>query len=303
MREHEIQLEFDVINAYKANERDMYDQKNRQCQTMIVANSIMLSALISILIQCIIPNKTLECVKIVLSITGSISLGFLALSIIFYVKVIVKCTTFMDSRGKYHAQQWKNVKDRIIRESEPESIIETTDNNEEKMDEKYKKELEKKMNSTLSFSEQRNEQDEKKFLLESTIEHYIVEDVVESNDDIELANCNNENERENTSNELSGTFEEFWAKYCKTYDNFGTQYFYWGTVFLLGNLIVYNYEYFYHNYESYIGAILSAIIIGLHVCFAFYLYVLQMINRRNIYIYIYICTIITIVCSLLLLLC
>lgn len=283
MREHEIQLDFDIINAYKANERDMYDQKNRQCQTMIVANSIMLSALISILIQSIIPIKTPEFAKIVFSLSGSISLSFLALSIIFYNKIIFICTKFMDDRGKYHASQWKSVKDRIIaRESQidkTESIIRSTDDDKEMMNKKFKENLNKDINDTLKKSQDRNVRDKEKFFLKKPngivhveingdsngIEHFVVEDVENPN----IPPLNRTESSLAAESKIFCTFEEYWKDKCRLYDMFGTLSFYAGTMMLLINLIIYNYEYFYYTYKNNNGAIISTVIISFSLLIAF----------------------------------
>ena len=293
MREHENQLEFDIINAYKANERDMYDQKNRQTQTMIVANSIMLSALISILIQAIIPSETAEYAKIIFSASGSISLGLLAISIIFYVQVIFKCTRFMDDRGKYHAGQWKSVKERIKMDG-TESIIQKTDGNNKEMEDTYSIELDKKIEKILDASNNRNDEDKKKFLFlnkdrlnlvqESIIKHYVyieVCDDVESLDSKSLSSKSLSSEKLKSFSKISGTFEDFWNNNCKLYDMLGTRCFYAGTMMLLTNLMTYNYEYFYHDYNSKSGAIISIFIISFSLIIA--LVVLMIIKVKKKY--------------------
>jgi hypothetical protein len=51
MERHFQQLDSDLLSSTKESERDMYDQRNQQCQTIIIAATIMLSALVCVCIE------------------------------------------------------------------------------------------------------------------------------------------------------------------------------------------------------------------------------------------------------------
>jgi len=98
MERHFQQLNADLLIATRASERDMYDQRNKQCQTLILAATIMLSSLISIIIQGSLPLSTPKVALNLYSISGTASLGGLFLCIIIYTVIILKCSKFMYSK-------------------------------------------------------------------------------------------------------------------------------------------------------------------------------------------------------------
>ena len=46
-----VQLNLDLVNAYKEGERDIFDQRNQQLNTIILSASIMIAASITLLIE------------------------------------------------------------------------------------------------------------------------------------------------------------------------------------------------------------------------------------------------------------
>jgi hypothetical protein len=51
LEKHFQQLNADLIGSSKESERDMFDQRNQQFQTILLASSVMFSALSTVIIQ------------------------------------------------------------------------------------------------------------------------------------------------------------------------------------------------------------------------------------------------------------
>lgn len=51
LERHFVQLDADLVNASKESERDMYDQRNQQLNTLIVSSSVMIAASATLLIE------------------------------------------------------------------------------------------------------------------------------------------------------------------------------------------------------------------------------------------------------------
>lgn len=97
---HFAQLDADVVNATKESERDMYDQRNQQMQTLIVSSSVMVTALTTLLIQGILPDTTDPYNKIVYGITCGLSYSFLFSSVVLCIETLRLASGFMVRRAK-----------------------------------------------------------------------------------------------------------------------------------------------------------------------------------------------------------
>ena len=278
MKQHELELEADIINAVKENERDMYDQKNKQIQTMIIANSIMLTALISILIQSIIPNETPDYSKIIYVISGCLSLGFLIISTILYVYVIKECTTFMDERGQHHKVHWTQYTNEI-----------------KQFD--YDENYEVMIDRVFDFSKRRNVNDIKRYIKEKEDNHEIVHEIIDIHDIVvnEMPASRSSSTKSSIGDQISSIkkslkrqaskltkqaskltkqtsrltkmeyvgFEEYYVNTCQPFDRRATIFYYIGTILMLVNLITYNHAYFYYSYKSIEGATVSTAVISI----------------------------------------
>ena len=107
MERHFQQLNADLLSATRASERDMYDQRNKQCQTLILASTIMLSTLISIIIQGRLPSDSPSQALLLFSVSSTASLGSLFLCIIIYILLVIRCSKFMyRKRSKEYTKQF-----------------------------------------------------------------------------------------------------------------------------------------------------------------------------------------------------
>ena len=85
-------------------ERDMFDQRNQQFSTILLATTIMLSALVCCLAQGVLPDgSNLDAfIYNLYSIATSLSVAFLFVCLVFCVEVMWRASEFMYKRSKYH---------------------------------------------------------------------------------------------------------------------------------------------------------------------------------------------------------
>lgn len=57
LKQHFQQLNADLINSNREAERDMYEQRNSQFQTIIVASTVMFGALCEVVIEGVMPQQ------------------------------------------------------------------------------------------------------------------------------------------------------------------------------------------------------------------------------------------------------
>jgi hypothetical protein len=100
-----IQLDSDLIEATKEAERDSYETRNQQLQTIIVASSVMFAALSTVIIQGVLPQGTTPrepYITLALAISGGLSFTALFLCIVFCVELLMKASRFMIKRSSRH---------------------------------------------------------------------------------------------------------------------------------------------------------------------------------------------------------
>lgn len=107
MERHFQQLNADLLSNNKESERDMYDQRNQQNQTFILAATIMLLALVCVLIQGVLPTTnddasgpTNNIIYLVYSISNAGSLASLFICIVLYFETVRLASKFMYNRTK-----------------------------------------------------------------------------------------------------------------------------------------------------------------------------------------------------------
>ena len=105
IEQQNLQLDADLINATKESERDMYDSRNQQLQTIIVASSVMFAALSTVIIQGVLPQGTTSTylwVTVTMGVSGGLSFTMLFLSIVYCVEILMKASKFMIKRASSH---------------------------------------------------------------------------------------------------------------------------------------------------------------------------------------------------------
>lgn len=97
--EHFQQLDADLLDSARDSERDMFDQKNRHHQTIILSSSAMFSALATVIIQGILPNSTNNIIVALYGLSSSLSFAFLFISIILCIQIVRVSSEFMYTKA------------------------------------------------------------------------------------------------------------------------------------------------------------------------------------------------------------
>ena len=105
LKQHFQQLNADLISSGRESERDMFDQRNQIMQTIILASSVMFSALSNVIVQASIPQKTPSEVLISYAFFFSISFVFLFVAIIISLEVIRRSSEYMYKSSKNHSMR------------------------------------------------------------------------------------------------------------------------------------------------------------------------------------------------------
>lgn len=105
---HIQQLNSDLIYTSHEADRDIFEQRCQLFQTMIVAGTIMLLALISVFIQGTLPNTQRESIFIAYSIFNPLSLVVLTTSIVICFYVVHKASEFMFERSESYTELLKS---------------------------------------------------------------------------------------------------------------------------------------------------------------------------------------------------
>ena len=85
-------------------ERDMFDHRNQQFSTILVAATIMLSALVAVLAQGVLHEDSVgnSLLVIIYSISNSLSMSFLFICDVFCMGVLWRASQFMKNRSRSH---------------------------------------------------------------------------------------------------------------------------------------------------------------------------------------------------------
>jgi hypothetical protein len=94
------ELNENLLNSSRDAERDMVDQRNQQFQTILVASTIMLTALIGVLIQGVLPDGTSTFLVLLYSLSNSSSLLFLGLCILLCIEITRRVSKFMYKKSQ-----------------------------------------------------------------------------------------------------------------------------------------------------------------------------------------------------------
>jgi hypothetical protein len=105
LEQHFQQLNADLISSGKEAERDMFDQRNQNFQTIILASSVMFTALSTVIIDGALPTQTSEALIVAFSLTSALSFAFLFLSMVICMELVMRASSFMYRRARNHTDQ------------------------------------------------------------------------------------------------------------------------------------------------------------------------------------------------------
>ena len=95
LERHFVQLDADLVNTTREAERDMYDQRNQQLQTLILSCTVMFAALSTIIVQGYLPQGTDNTLTVAFAITNGISFAFLLVCLVICIEVQRLASRFM----------------------------------------------------------------------------------------------------------------------------------------------------------------------------------------------------------------
>ena len=104
-----LQMQADRFNSQKESVRDMYDQRNQQLQTIIIAASLMMTGCITLLFNGVLPEGTPETATISFgAVTGS-AFALLFVSIVLCIETLRLASRFMYKRAHQDKNQATNL--------------------------------------------------------------------------------------------------------------------------------------------------------------------------------------------------
>ena len=104
IEQHFQQLNADLLAAAKESERDMWDQRNQQFSNIVLATTIIMTGLITVLVQGVLPPGCSDFIKISYSIANSLSIGLLIICAVLSSEIVLRASSFMFNRtNKYSA--------------------------------------------------------------------------------------------------------------------------------------------------------------------------------------------------------
>jgi len=258
LERHFAQLDADLVNASKESERDMYDQRNQQLQTLILASTVIMAALSTLLIQGIMPQGSDSTVLIFFGATNGLSLSLLFICLVLCIETLRLASSFMVNRAEsmnLEATQARRVVQEMFKELRETAPVKSFGSDEAAGGGKRKQrgppghELKKDNSSFFSMVDVVGP--------EKDIENSGIR-LEEFWKQIEVLQHNKLQKRLKMNDAFytqTETFEEFWNRSCKFSADMAIYSFYCGTGFFLAATIFWVWSEFGINYLSQNGAI------------------------------------------------
>ena len=240
LEQHFQQLNADLINSCGENERDMFDQRNQQYQTIILSSSVMFSALSTVIIQGFLPPTSGSTAFILYALSSSISLGSLFLCIIICIEIVHRASKFMYRRANNQTLQ---LRDALALSN---SMLE---------------EMRGSLNDG-NISLRRSIMDPLTDIDKAWTQHEkIVHKFLHKRDQINNKAAPIRLDDATTANQWKETFEDFWVRDCKGLGNKAIGLFYVGSLSLISAIMIYMWTVFKISYGSSPGAVIAVCII------------------------------------------
>lgn len=258
LEQHFQQLNADLIASSKESERDMFDQRNQNFQTIILASSVMFAALSTVIVEGELPEESGDFLFVAYALSSALSFAFLFLSIVICIEVLMRASSFMYRRAKAHTRQLKEAISRtkiMMKKLRGDTGLST--NNLSSMDGRDDADGSKsgKINFRRSISAMEQDAVEEEWTRHETeIQEYLAEREKINDRTAIVMNGNGVSRK---------SFQEFWKESCKSWAELAVLFFYGGSVNLLLAIMLYMWAIFYIDYGSLVGAIIGVVLIGL----------------------------------------
>lgn len=95
LEQHFQQLNADLVGSSKESQRDMFDQRNQQLQTIILSSSVMFSALSTVIIQGPLNAEASSFLIVSYSVVCSLSFAALFITIVICMEIVMRASRFM----------------------------------------------------------------------------------------------------------------------------------------------------------------------------------------------------------------
>jgi hypothetical protein len=232
IEQHFQQLNADLLAAAKESERDMWDQRNQQFSNIVVATTIIMTGLVTVLVQGVLPPGCSEFIKIAYAIANSFSMGLLIICAVLSLEIIIRASNFMFNRTREYSV---GVQDAIrTTEKMMKQIRFRKDFEDASIDRPEALRLFVGMSEAQIEEEFKNHEEEvRKYLRKrQKIIEKASEAIYSDEGDNETFGSNNEN------------FSHFWRKHCRTYSHYAILVFYAGSGFLVIATMICMWSYF-----------------------------------------------------------
>lgn len=285
------ELNENLMNSSKDAERDMVDQRSQQFQTILIAGTIMITSVMNVFVQGQLPTESDEISKLAFAVSNTGSIVFIGINLLLCIQLVYRVSQFMYRRSESNLT---NLSDAMNETKRMMANIrgETTDppeRNCRKDDEgPLPSELNDDDSDRIRFSKQPLQRQQsakgKKGDNESTIRKRIS---TMTSDELDKQWEKHEaeihaylhrrsaiNERRELARFGAVSFENYWNKYCRDTGYMALVSFYIGTSLTLIATMVYMWSIYLHKYNSFAGAIVGVITIGISlvVCIGFAVY-------------------------------
>lgn len=282
LEQHFQQLNADLISSSKEAERDMFDQRNQSFQTIILASSVMFSALSTAIVQGKLPDDTGSLLIIAFSLVSALSFAFLFICMVICMELVMRASTFMYRRAYAHTSQLrcaindtKKMMQRLRRgtrnrdegdglapaASFPDLLRQTSDASSTRTftsDGLSQKSTKRKHRTISELDEEALEREWRNH--EQDLQEFMAERE-RINDATAIVGLSS-SER-GSGDQRRQTFQEFWNESCKFWAELSILFFYAGTVNLLLTTLVFMWAQFLVGYHSLIGAVIALSLISL----------------------------------------
>jgi len=282
LEKHFQQLTADLINSSRESENDMFDQRNQSFQTIILSASVMFSSLATVIIQGFLPKNANVELYVAYAVTCSFSFLFLFLSIVLCIEVILRASNFMVYRASQHTQQ---LKESIKKAKEMMKEIRSGTRNYGGDDAGVSDNVASALGVSppSSPTSRRGSGLHPSTKIIASLSGEALEEEWDAHEE-RVHHFLQERERLNERAHTFGTsFEDFYKRYCKYWGDLAIFSFYAGTAFLLMAIMVYMWGEFDVTYESYAGAVVAVVLVGVAlvwgVCLALYMRVSDKMNK------------------------
>ena len=281
LEQHFQQLNADLIASSKESERDMFDQRNQSFQTIILASSVMFTALSTAIVDGNLADSSSQLIIIAYALTSSLSFAFLFLCVVICIEIVMRASSFMYRRAHKHTEALRDAicktKDMMFKlRNGARHRNRPGNNNNSSTEESREDEAIKSPASSIPTTESEklgigitNRKPfgraiatmEEEMLEEEWRKHeYEIQRYLAEREKINDSCAVVDNSDDNSSKK---SFQQFWRESCKFWAELAILFFYAGTLNLLISIMIFMWTTFLKIYQSLVAAAIAVSLISL----------------------------------------